>query len=340
MSAAAPQHDDSFDAVRLGAAALVLFSHQFALLGLAQPLLLGETLGTCGVYVFFAISGFLVIQSWERDPHLARFFARRALRLFPALAVVVLLTVFVLGPAVSTLKAGQYFGAAETWRYLENIALSHQLHLPGVFAANPHPKAVNNSLWSLQPEMLMYCLLAAGGVLAIRMPVVLLAGVAAALVALLLKRHESFPYQPVVALGAYFSAGMVLYRARARLLNPRALAVASLAAAAFALAGAAPFALWLVLPLATLLAAHLRPPAFKSRLLFGDWSYGIYLYAYPVQQTLVHAGLRDFALSLALSCAITLGLAMLSWHFVEARALRLKPRGASTAAPRPLAAAA
>lgn len=340
MTASAPQHDDSFDAVRLGAAALVLVSHQFALLGFAQPMLLGETLGTCGVYVFFAISGFLVIQSWERDPHLARFFARRALRLFPALAVVVLLTVFVLGPAVSTLKAGQYFGAAQTWRYLENIALSHQLHLPGVFAANPHPRAVNNSLWSLQPEMLMYCLLAAAGVLAIRMPVYLLAGVAAALVALLLKRQESFPYQPVVALGAYFSAGMVLYRARARLLNARALALASLAAAAFALAGAAPFALWLVLPLATLLAAHLRPPAFKSRLLFGDWSYGIYLYAYPVQQTLVHAGVRDLALSLALSSAITLGLAMLSWQLVEARALRLKPRGPGIAAPRPLAAPA
>lgn len=101
-----------------------------------------------------------------------------------------------------------------------------------------------------------------------------------------------------------------------------------------------PFALWLVLPLATLLAAHLRPPAFKSRLLFGDWSYGIYLYAYPVQQTLVHAGVRDLALSLALSSLITLGLAMLSWQLVEARALRLKPRGPGIAAPRPLAAPA
>ena len=60
--------------------------------------MLGETLGTCGLYVFLVISGFLVVQSWDRDPHLVRFFARCALRFFPGFALVVVLTILVQGP--------------------------------------------------------------------------------------------------------------------------------------------------------------------------------------------------------------------------------------------------
>lgn len=247
-----------------------------------------------------------------------------------------LLTVFLLGPAVTALKPGRYFAAPDTWHFLENIALSHQLRLPGVFTGNPHSDAFNNSLWSLQPEMLMYCLLAGAGLLAVRTPLYAAICAVAVLIAFVLKRNEDFPYKQVFSLGAYFVAGMLLYRARALLLNYRVFAAALVAAFAAALGGLPALALWLVLPLTALLAAHARAPAFKSRVLFGDWSYGIYLYGYPVQQTLAWLGLRDFFSSLALAFLLTLGFAMLSWHFVEARALRLKPRGLAPTAARPL----
>jgi len=83
----ATHQNDNFDALRLLGALSVLVSHQFALTGRPEPALLGIRLGTIGVLIFFAISGFLVTASWSRDPHAPRFLARRALRVWPALAV-------------------------------------------------------------------------------------------------------------------------------------------------------------------------------------------------------------------------------------------------------------
>src|SRR5688500_17700189 len=128
---------DCFDLIRLGAALMVLVSHQFALLGLEQPRILNQTLGICGVYIFFVISGFLVVQSWERDPHLLRFGIRRSLRLFPGLIFVVTLTPLLLGPLLTSQQIKQYFSSPDTWSYLSNIALIGVDRLPGLFEDNP-----------------------------------------------------------------------------------------------------------------------------------------------------------------------------------------------------------
>lgn len=101
---------NNLNALRLIAAGLVLYGHSFVFLGLHEPYFLSWLhLGTLGVYIFFTISGFLVSQSWDRDPHLLRFFIRRALRIFPGLFVCLLLSILVLGPLVSTLPTKDYF---------------------------------------------------------------------------------------------------------------------------------------------------------------------------------------------------------------------------------------
>ncbi len=85
--------------MRLLAAGMVLYSHQFALTGRAEPRPFGLlTMGTFGVLVFFAISGFLVAQSWDRDPHILRFAAKCFLRVWPGLAAVTLVAALVVGP--------------------------------------------------------------------------------------------------------------------------------------------------------------------------------------------------------------------------------------------------
>lgn len=315
--------ENSFDILRLVAAGMVLVSHQFALLGMNEPIVLGEKLGTCGLYVFFVISGFLVMQSWDRDPNLPRFFLRRGLRLFPALVVLVVLTVFVLGPLISTLTASDYFNSAKTWKYFTNVFLSIRYELPGVFESNPLPNAVNGSLWSLRPEMVLYCCLALAGILSISSSVFIALSATTVVLSFVLLQSEVFHQKDLLALSAYFSAGIVIHRYR-MLLSRRSLVLSSVVAFAVAFAFQQ-LALWMILPLLTLQAAHLTPPAFKSRLLFGDWSYGIYLYAFPVQQTIALLGVRNYVYALSLSAFITVLLAMFSWHFVEAKALRWKP---------------
>lgn len=158
--------NNNFDLLRFIGAALVLFGHSFVFLGRPEPLAFGWLpYGPLGVYMFFTISGFLIVKSWNYDPCWYRFLARRALRIFPALAVCILLTLFVLGPALTTVSLTDYFRNPATYLYLLNVILLPIYSLPGVFADNTFPNAVNGSLWSLPLEFALYLSVAGVGLL-------------------------------------------------------------------------------------------------------------------------------------------------------------------------------
>src|SRR5690349_17297938 len=108
------KHDNTFDALRLFAALLVIFGHAFRLTGEIGPAFAGTGVATTGVKIFFVISGYLVAQSWMRDPHPVRFLRRRVLRVMPGLIAVVVLTALVLGPLVTRLPPAAYFADART----------------------------------------------------------------------------------------------------------------------------------------------------------------------------------------------------------------------------------
>lgn len=99
MTPKAPQRANNLGALRLFAALLVLVGHAYGLRGLEGPLFLSTVpLGLLGISIFFVISGYLVTESWDRDPQPLRFLARRSLRIFPGLVVCVALCALVLGP--------------------------------------------------------------------------------------------------------------------------------------------------------------------------------------------------------------------------------------------------
>jgi peptidoglycan/LPS O-acetylase OafA/YrhL len=67
----------------------------------------------------------------------------------------------------------------------------------------------------------------------------------------------------------------------------------------------------------------------------GDYSYGLYLYAFPIQQALIMAGVPGGALgNFALATLLAGGCAILSWHLIERPALRAKPAGSKDQCPR------
>jgi peptidoglycan/LPS O-acetylase OafA/YrhL len=352
ISSLADHSENAFDFLRFVAAFAVLYSHSFALLGLWEPFLVFRfPAANIGVYVFFVISGFLVCQSWDRDRSLARFAARRGLRLLPGLFIAVCFTVFILGPLMTTVPVMQYFGAVDTWTYLlSNASLSFgQYALPGVFETNPYPTAINGSLWTLRYEALLYVMLAAIGattrrrhlrwacltllsLFAVGWCVSKALGVNAYALGLPFVAHFGidFDCMYLALFATFFFAGSSLYvfRHSVRLSILAALVLALPCMFASNIFWATLF-LWLFLPYATLVFAYRAPAIFRRFGKRGDLSYGIYVYAFPVQQVtcyFAHKAGAGWFPAFAISSMATVILAALSWHYVERPALDWKAR--------------
>ncbi|MSP36653.1 MAG: acyltransferase [Limnohabitans sp.] len=349
----AADHRNNLTALRWFAACLVLYGHAFVFLGLPEPLFLQWVpMGQLGVYIFFAISGYLVAQSWQRDPSVPRFLAKRALRIFPGLLVCTLLSVLVLGPLLTTLDMATYWRNEHTLGYFTNLALYITYHLPGVFAQNKLPHAVNGSLWSLPVEFFMYLLLALLGLCAawfqktnsddqtIQEPSKFSQGLTAMATVCLMGLTALWAWpstdawvfyrtdlRQIPLCGVYFMVGASLFQFKLNKyfsLSNVVLAVVlwlclSREPQVFAMAS------WVVLPF-VVLAFGLGCHTWLSRWHARDYSYGIYIYAFPVQQTWVSFW-PQMPLWAYLLCTFvtTVALAALSWHFVERPSLKFKP---------------
>ena len=131
------QNQNNFDALRLFGALCVLISHQYALSGLSEPRFMTfQTLGGLGVYVFFILSGYLVSQSWASDSCVWRFCARRMLRIWPALAVVIAVSALLVGPLLTNQNLIEYYSSPLTAAYFRGLYFYIQYDLPLVFPDN------------------------------------------------------------------------------------------------------------------------------------------------------------------------------------------------------------
>jgi peptidoglycan/LPS O-acetylase OafA/YrhL len=336
------ERTNNFDALRLLAAASVIFSHSFLLAEGRQdhePLMLltrGQSiLGVVGVFVFFVISGFLVTHSFETTASPWHFLAKRALRIYPGLAACILLCALALGPLATSLPIRAYFASAGTWDFLlSNLVLNVEHNgLPGVrFTGFDVGGIVDGPLWSLPCEVAMYLLVLVLGSLRLLKVWALAPLFLLGLVCLLLDTAAWPDFNFIGTCGwllAFFVAGMILYKLRATAVFDGRIALLALAG----LVASVPLGRFLLLfplfgaYLVLYVALDRRLPVLRAAR-FGDLSYGLYIYGWPVQQALLYASggrllwWQLFPLALALATA----LAFLSWHFVEQPALRLKPR--------------
>lgn len=328
MDSAVQHRKNNFDFLRILAAFLVLISHQYALNGLPEPAIFRMSLGTFAVLIFFSVSGFLVSQSWRQDPDALRFLAKRFLRIWPGLAVVTLLAAFVLGPLVSTMDASSYFASPELKDFLRNLkVVTVRYFLPGVFETNIYPRAVNGSLWTIPLEVRCYFTLLVIGVLGL-MTKRLMVLVGTVLSALYYFAVAPDPQNYQYHFGLYFFAGVCLdlYRREWEKRPVYLLASAGAIALVAYVFGAELAALLLMIPTVTVYIGTRSMRGLNSFGRFGDISYGIYIYAFPAQQTVLWAVGKSlpFFSGLLLAAVMTILCALLSWHLVEFPALRLK----------------
>jgi peptidoglycan/LPS O-acetylase OafA/YrhL len=325
-------HDNNYDVLRLAAAALVLVSHAAALLGRAEPAvpLTHDTLGFDGVLVFFAMSGILVSTSWRRDPRLVAFATKRALRILPGLFVSCLVTAYVVGALFTDLGIRAYLLGLGPARYVvANTLMVTDYSLPGVFSHNSS-STVNGSLGTLPIEVKAYLLVCVVGLLVAAKGRWGRAGLLAAVAVIVALSYSTGvkAAETVTILFAVFAGGALASRLGDRIrLDTRAFVGALVAWVA---SYHVPFPvhvciLALAVPYVILFLGHRGLAWTRSLVAGGDVSYGLYIYAFPVEQALVAANPRLGWGPLALlSFAVTYLLALASWRLVEQPALRLK----------------
>ena len=330
--------DNNFQLIRLLSATAVVLFHSYALTNHWEDEPLWQRIpelnfGALGVACFFLISGFLITQSWLVRGRILPFVAARVLRIYPALVCAVALSVVLAGMS-SALDWRSFVMHSQTVDFVLHVTPAWEMRyrLPGAFPANPMPFDVNGSLWTLPIELRLYIAVLIVGVAGLLARRVVWMAALCALLALYLSRPEWFPWPP----HDIATRGLVLMFALGSLASvwrgsiPVSLAIAALAVLLVIVnpAGLARGVLF-----APLLAYVVLVVAFHPRLIWpafnrvGDYSYGVYVYSFPIQQTLIERipGIEPMPL-FALALTLTLVVAALSWHFVERPALGLKSR--------------
>ena len=333
---------NNFDLLRILFAWFVIVSHSYVLNGdgATDPLFV-ETNRTflfsfIGVKGFFIISGYLIFKSMMVSTSIFEYLVKRVLRIFPALAVVLLITlatVYFIYPS----NLAPFFSNKEVYAYfLGNLILfKPHFFIQGIFSGLPST-AINGSLWTIEYEFFFYLFIllfffvrSHKRVLKIALTVVVVMFLMVRLMFYnwTVQTHFFIPLEPLFDLGIYFLMGSLLSCFDFETINYKhAIAVVLLLALIAAIYfGVGHTVVYVTLPfLVIYLGKQTSKVATFVHASIGDPSYGIYLYAFPLQQFIIYWFRPS---TLLLFIASTIGafiFGYLSWILIEKKALALK----------------
>ncbi|MEP6584765.1 MAG: acyltransferase [Ginsengibacter sp.] len=334
-------HRNNFNFLRIFAAVLVAVTHSYAITGnaLQEPLHKFSNgtfyLSTIGLYIFFFTSGYLVSLSASNSKSPLIFLKKRILRIYPALIVVVLISVFIAGPLLTKFSLKQYYTEADTWKYLwTSSGFKIRFRLPGVFEQPGFAIAgFNGSLWTISLELELYTLLLfilLAGVFRNRRLLISLFIVLIIFCLVIVILHKHLPFFPdnknLLLACAFFFGGLLqtgfipkkyftyLFLVSGVLLI---LKISQIIPVDILIDEVIFFSL------TTYFIAFTRLFYFNIK---NDISYGVYIYTFPLQQLFFQLSgfsqsvIMNLLLSLVCSCI----LALLSWIYIEKPALQHK----------------
>ena len=321
-----------FDYLRIFLAFLIMVDHSvITCLGMeGQRTLFGGLTGpivACLVPMFFALSGFLVASSLSRSRSLITFVGLRLLRIVPALAVDTIFCSLILGVVVTAISLREYFSSRDFFLYFLNILGDIHYHLPGVFRTNP-TEMVNPQLWTIPYELKCYTVLTGMAVLGLHrhrrwfllLMLLITIGIGAYMYVYPVEQTDVWSL-----LLPCFLAGVAIYLYQDKVERSWRLMTIALISAVLILSQRGPAMVLAAFPIAylTVWLGLLRPrldPLIRS----GDYSYPLYLYSFPIQQTvylLLSFGQIWWG-NLLIATPLSFALAAFSWHLVEKPAQR------------------
>lgn len=345
LAEALKRDNNNADLLRLIAAFAVIWGHAYSfVLGPQIPepvgrLLVFDYAGSLAVIFFFFLSGILVTNSWLSNSSPIRFVLARALRIFPALILSAVFCVFILAPLLVQIPVEDYFSHTKA---LSKVLLHpHKDYaLPGLFENTPFPSA-NGSIWTIRYEIVMYGLLLGAGLCGVFRHKAFASALLGAIVLIFMIDPERIEVLGLSNMNmggrfpAFFAAGALfaLYKHQIRI---TAKLVGGLILLAWLCRHGSIFQFTFYPAFLMTLLWLMTTKAVKAIRLPGDFSYGVYVFGWPIQKAMVQlfpaAGVH---VNQALSMAAALGLAIVSWYVLEKPCIGLARNLASRFEARP-----
>jgi peptidoglycan/LPS O-acetylase OafA/YrhL len=335
---------NNFDFLRFFAAFLVFYAHSKVIFT-AKPLnfdIFSEIFlfssASIGVAIFFIISGFLISHSFKNSYSIFDFFIKRILRIFPALIVVIFLSIIIFGVFFTNLPFTEFIFHKTTLLYFQNcLVFRSYYYLPGVFEKNIFTSSINGSIWTIPYEFMSYIFLYFLLVIPkINKKYALLTIFISLFISYIFFKTEIdkliIPFFGIIFSSfmlpfLYFFTGMLFYQFKSFIkfnLWGLSLMILVLIFMNFQLIPR----LFNVFPLSYLVFyfAFLKIPKINNFAKYGDFSYGFYLYAFPIQQVFssFFAENWNFYFLVIITFIVSLIFAIISWHLIEKQALKLK----------------
>jgi peptidoglycan/LPS O-acetylase OafA/YrhL len=329
---------NNFDFIRFILASLVMFSHVYLLSFGQRDFIYKLTnneldIGDICVGCFFIISGFFITQSFEKYNNIRKYYKARFCRIYPGLITVVIFTTFIMGPIISIEPIKKYLLSLETYKYMiSRLVPIYGTHtLPGVFINNVST-AINGSLWSISPEIWCYIGISILGILNIlKIRLLILFTWNILIVVIIIINYLNLPdlstiyyiiYKFIMVV-AFFLSGSLFYLYRDIIdLNIRNNFLSLLILLVLIYFEFYILSILLITPYLLFCFAYSKKIRIYNFAKYGDFSYGIYIYGFFIQQTIVNYKLKfnirlNFFIEFLIPYIITILFAILSWNLIE-----------------------
>lgn len=317
--------ENNFKLLRMCAAIGVLVSHAWMISYGRQvkdpltPMFMGHSLGKVSVFLFFAISGYLITRSFDQKRKPIPFLRARIMRIFPGLLIMLLMMLVVFYFQTSDKIAYWADMPSYLWHNLTLVQIKQ--NIGDVFSHHSAPYYTNVPLWTLEYEIYCYIAVLIAGMLGLlKKPAVIIVFL---LIPLVYVYGQSYIRTEVLKMLISFAlgAGIYLWRDQVYYHGGFVTGLIGLCLITFG-SQAYIFVLLLTVCYGALWVGFYEIPALNFYNRLGDYSYGVYIYAFPMQQTAWALGAQTPASNIIVSLALTLPLAVASWHFVERRAIK------------------
>jgi peptidoglycan/LPS O-acetylase OafA/YrhL len=151
--------NNNFNLIRFILASFVIFCHNIELLeGNTKNEILyllfksPMHIGILSVNLFFLVSGYLIVKSWDKNNNAWTFISNRILRIYPGFIAASIISCFLLAPFAGDVN---YFNQFNYRKFFTGLLLLKDPTTPPIFTGSFYP-FINVPLWTINNEFFCY----------------------------------------------------------------------------------------------------------------------------------------------------------------------------------------